>query len=326
VIEALMRVAKRALNGSFFYLIAAFAFIALFLFQMPFPIVIVLAWLVGAVMQRLRPSLFEAKERGVEDHGARSVVDRLFESGRLAHATPSAARTVSTFAIWSVLWLLPIAALAMWQGTQGVHVQQSIFFSQAAVVTFGGAYSVLAYVAQRAVDDFGWLRPGEMLDGLGLAETTPGPLILVLQFVAYIGAFRHPGELSAMTSGLFGAGICLWVTFVPCFLWIFLGAPYIEALRSSKALNAGLKCITAAVVGVILNLSVWFALHVLFVQLEHVELGPIALDVPVFATLDVVSALLAAGAVVALIRFNVSMPIVLAIGALLGLVYRMTVS
>ena len=293
------------------------------MFQVPFPIVIAIAWLVGAGMQRVRPALFDTKENRVAGDGSSSVVDRLFESGRLDHAIPRTDRAVRTVVTWTALWVLPIVALVLWRGMESVHVQQSIFFSQAAVVTFGGAYSVLAYVAQRAVDDFGWLRPGEMLDGLGLAETTPGPLILVLQFVAYLGAYRDPGELSAVASGLLGAGMCLWVTFVPCFLWIFLGAPYIESLRNSKALNAGLKCITAAVVGVILNLSVWFALHVLFAELHRVEFGPVRLDAPVLSTLDVASALIAVSAVIALVRFKVSMPIVLGSGALLGLVYRM---
>ena len=325
VVEALIRVAKRALNGRFFYGIAAAAFIALFVFQLPFPIVIAIAWLVGAGMQRVRPALFAAQEGQTAHAEANSVVDRLFATGRLAHANPNTRRALLTFVVWGALWLLPMLALVLWRGTESVHVQQGVFFSQAAVVTFGGAYSVLAYVAQRAVDDFGWLRPGEMLDGLGLAETTPGPLILVLQFVAYLGAYRDPAELGAVASGLLGAGICLWVTFVPCFLWIFLGAPYIEALRSSKALSAGLKCITAAVVGVILNLSVWFALHVLFARLDHVELGPARLDVPVMSTLDEVSALIAIGALIALVRFKVAMPIVLASGALLGFVYRMAI-
>ena len=323
VVEALIRVAKRALNGTFFYCIAALAFVALFVFQVPFPIVIAIAWLLGAGMQRVHPALFDTKENRVAGDGASSVVDRLFETGRLEHAIPRTDRAVRTFVTWTTLWVLPIVALVLWRGMDSVHVQQSIFFSQAAVVTFGGAYSVLAYVAQRAVDDFGWLRPGEMLDGLGLAETTPGPLILVLQFVAYLGAYRDPGDLSAVASGLLGAGVCLWVTFVPCFLWIFLGAPYIESLRNSKALNAGLKCITAAVVGVILNLSVWFALHVLFAELHRVEFGPVRLDAPVLSTLDVASALIAVSAVIALVRFKVSMPIVLGSGALLGLVYRM---
>jgi chromate transporter len=220
-----------------------------------------------------------------------------------------------------MLWIVPIALLAAWQGSGSVLVQQGVFFSQAAIVTFGGAYSVLSYVAQRAVEDFGWLRPGEMLDGLALAETTPGPLILVLQFVAYLGAYRDPGELTALTSGLLGAATMLWVTFVPCFLWIFLGAPYIEALRSSRALSAGLASITAAVVGVILNLSVWFAMHALFSEVQRIDYGVLHVTLPVLQTVNPPALVLTVAALIAVLRYDVPMTVVLAAGAVLGIAW-----
>jgi chromate transporter len=182
---------------------------------------------------------------------------------------------------------------------------------------------VLAYIAQRAVDSYGWLLPGEMLDGLGLAETTPGPLIMVVQFVGFLGAFRQHGSLSPMLAGLLGSLITVWVTFVPCFLWIFLGAPYIEALRGNRALHAALSAITAAVVGVILNLSLWFGLHVVFRQLDERHLGPVRLLVPTFASIDVAAALLAALAMLAIFRFKLGLPKTLASCAALGMLWKL---
>jgi chromate transporter len=187
-----------------------------------------------------------------------------------------------------------------------------------AVVTFGGAYAVLAYVAQQAVDGYGWLKPGEMLDGLGMAETTPGPLILVLEYVGFLAAYRQPGVLPPMLAGALGAALTVWVTFTPCFLWIFLGAPYIERLRANRALAAALSAITAAVVGVILNLAVWFALHTIFAELHEVPFAGLALAIPVWSTLEPVSLLLALGAVIAMFRFRVGMLPTLVASALLG--------
>ena len=188
-----------------------------------------------------------------------------------------------------------------------------------AVVTFGGAYAVLAYVAQQAVSTYGWLAPGEMLDGLGMAETTPGPLIMVVQFVGFMGAYRNPGMLDPMLAGVLGAALTTWVTFVPCFLWIFLGAPYIEALRGNRLLSAALGAVTAAVVGVILNLALWFALHVLFADIEIVRIGLLRLQVPVWTTLDIGALVLAAGALIAVLRFGVPMLPTLAASAAAGI-------
>jgi chromate transporter len=199
-----------------------------------------------------------------------------------------------------------------------VFVQESFFFSKMAVVTFGGAYAVLAYVAQQAVATYGWLAPGEMLDGLGMAETTPGPLIMVVQFVGFMGAYRNPGALDPMMAGVLGAAITTWVTFVPCFLWIFLGAPYIEALRGNKALGAALSTITAAIVGVVLNLAVWFALHVVFETVGERQFGPLRLYLPAWDTVNVAALVLAAAALVATLRYKVGMIPTLGVAALLG--------
>jgi chromate transporter len=203
------------------------------------------------------------------------------------------------------LWFAPIVAVVALTGGASVFADIAAFFSEMAVVTFGGAYAVLAYVAQQAVEHYGWLRPGEMLDGLGMAETTPGPLIMVLQFVGFMAAFRHPGTLSPMVAGTLGGLLTTWVTFVPCFLWIFLGAPYIEALRENKPLGAALSTITAAVVGVILNLAIWFALHTLFHEVWRVP--GLALDLPVPSSIDPWFLVLSAAAMLALFRFKTGM-------------------
>jgi chromate transporter len=211
--------------------------------------------------------------------------------------------------------------LAALTGRHSVYTTQALFFSQAAVVTFGGAYSVLAYIAQRAVETYGWLRPGEMLDGLGMAETTPGPLIMVVQFVGFMAAYRNPGDLSPIAAGILGSVITTWVTFTPCFLWIFLGAPYIESLRGRKALNAALSAITAAVVGVVLNLSVWFSLHTLFGRVDEHHVYGIRVLVPDFSTINIASTLLACGALAAILRFKAGMLPTLAVCAAAGFIY-----
>jgi chromate transporter len=204
-----------------------------------------------------------------------------------------------------------------------VFFREGVFFSKTAVVTFGGAYAVLAYIAQRAVETYGWLEPGEMLDGLGLAETTPGPLIMVVQFVGFLGAYRDPGPFTPMIAGLLGSAVATWVTFVPCFLWIFLGAPYIEALRGNRSLHAALSAITAAVVGVILNLSLWFGLHVLFHEIGETHVGPLRLLLPELSTLDPAAAILALIAVVAMFRFHLGVGWTLLGCAALGASFRL---
>jgi chromate transporter len=209
--------------------------------------------------------------------------------------------------VWLVRWLLPVAVIFVMLGENNVFSQISLFFTKMAMVTFGGAYAVLAYVAQQAVQTYGWLRPGEMLDGLGMAETTPGPLIMVLQFVGFMAAYRDPGTLSPMVAGSFGGLLATWVTFTPCFLWIFLGAPFIEKLRGNKALNGAMSAITAAVVGVVLNLSIWFAIHTIFRDTFPVRAFPFAFDAPRLMSIDLWALALSVAAAVAIFRFKVGM-------------------
>jgi chromate transporter len=236
-------------------------------------------------------------------------------------ARPSLRRAAKVAGVWLTLWLGPVIALLILLGPQDVFGQIAIFFSKMAVVTFGGAYAVLAYVAQQAVDHYGWLRPGEMLDGLGMAETTPGPLIMVLQFVGFMGAFRDAGGLDPMLAGTLGGLLATWVTFMPCFLWIFLGAPYVERLRGNVALSGALSAITAAVVGVILNLAVWFALHVLFADVREMRAGPLSVDLPRLQSIDLAALVLTLIAVVALFHLKLGMIVTLAGCAVLGIAY-----
>jgi chromate transporter len=223
--------------------------------------------------------------------------------------------------VCGLLWFGPILALHAFVGPDHVFTLESMFFSKAAVVTFGGAYAVLAYIAQQAVERYGWLAPGEMLDGLGMAETTPGPLIMVVQFVGFMGGFRNPGTLDPFVAGSLGALLTTWVTFVPCFLWIFLGAPYVEWLRGNVRLSAGLSAITAAVVGVVLNLACWFSLHVVFGNVAE-RTGPLGLRwlSPDLSSLNLPALVIAAGAMVATLRFKLPLLPVLGVSALLGIV------
>lgn len=323
VIGAVRRLASRALGSPFLVALAVAAFLAIYVFGTPFPVIIIAAGLAGMAAQRWAPSLLTGSAHG---HGgtaavaeAPSVIDAMFASGALEHTKPSTARALRTVLIWLPLWLAPVALLWLALGTGNVWTQIAGFFSVMAAVTFGGAYAVLAYVGQEAVTGFGWLSPGEMLDGLGLAETTPGPLILVLQYVGFLAAFRNPGPLDPLIAGCLGAILTLWVTFVPCFFWIFLGGPYVERLRGNKALAAALSAITAAIVGVMLNLGVWFALHVLFGRVAVITEYGLHLSVPVVETLDWRALLLAAGAVIATLRYKAGVLTVLGTCALAGL-------
>lgn len=326
VIEAVLRIGKRALKNRLMWILSALAFAALFFFEVPFPLVILVAGVFGFVGQKVMPDAFPppAPTKTTDEHD--TVLDRMAAAGELSHTIPSHRRALKVLLVCSTLWVLPIVALASIFGTNSVFVDEAAFFSGAAMVTFGGAYAVLAYVAQQAVEGYGWLAPGEMLDGLGLAETTPGPLILVVQFVGFMGAFRNPGALPPMLAGTLGAAITVWVTFVPCFAWIFLGAPYIESLRGNRSLQAALSSITAAVVGVILNLSIWFGLHVLFGRVDETHFGPLRLLVPAISTLDVGATGLAALAMLAMFRFELGLPKTLAGSAVLGVVYHFVVN
>ncbi|MGE0659353.1 MAG: chromate efflux transporter [Reyranellaceae bacterium] len=323
VVEALLRIARRALKGRIAIGFAVAAFIALYVFQVPFPVVVLGAGALGMAIGRYLPMAFGGGGVGQagESDGA---VDAAFARGELGHAAPSARRALKVLAIWLPLWLGPVALLLATTGIDSVWTGIGGFFSGMAVVTFGGAYAVLAYVAQAAVENWQWLAPGEMADGLGLAETTPGPLILVLQFVGFMAAFRAPGALDPLLAGTLGAALTLWVTFAPCFLWIFLGAPFVEALRNNRLLASALAAITAAVVGVILNLALWFALHVLFGEVRQVEILPgIGPDIPDLRTLDWPALLLAAAAMLAMLRLKAGMFVTLLGCALGGLGLRL---
>lgn len=322
VVEAVLRIGKRSLKNRVMVFIAAAAFVAIFFFQVPFPLIIVAAAAVGYVGGKLWPETFVViKERVPKDGEA--VEEHAISDEMAAAVRPSLGHALRTLAIWLTIWLAPIAALWTFAGRESVYTQEALFFSKTAMVTFGGAYSVLAYIGQECVDTYHWLAPGEMLDGLGMAETTPGPLIQVVQFVGFLGAYRDPGPLSPLWAGVAGGVITTWVTFAPCFLWIFLGAPYIEHLRGRKSLNAALSTITAAVVGVVLNLSIWFALHTMFGTIVERHLGPLRLLVPDWSTVDPAAVLIAAAAMVAMLRYHVGMIATLAASAAAGLVWHL---
>jgi chromate transporter len=275
------------------------AFVAIYFFHVPFPLIIISAGILGLIGNKILPQYF----RGESAHP--SDVDL---AGKIAdRAKPTWLHALKISATWIVVWALPLALSGIFLGTDHTIFREGIFFSKAAVVTFGGAYAVLPYVSQQAVDHYHWLAAPQMLDGLGLAETTPGPLIMVLQFVGFLGAWNHPGNLPPLLSATLGALVTTWTTFVPCFLWVFLGAPYIEKLRDVKLLTAALSTVTAAVVGVILNLAVWFGLHVIF---------------PANGKLDWFALVLCAAAFAAMLRYKIDIiPVVLA-SAVLGVIYK----
>ncbi|MER9022555.1 chromate efflux transporter [Mesorhizobium sp. M0815] len=320
VLEAVLRIGRRALKNNVMVGLAASAFIALFFFDAPFPLVILIAGVIGYVGGRAGWAAFQSGN-GHGKVGGKQVADAdtALGEGVPAHARPSVSWSLKIAAVFLALWFVPVLALLVFLGQGNVFTDIAIFFSKMAMVTFGGAYAVLAYVAQQGVDHYGWLKPGEMLDGLGMAETTPGPLIMVTQFVGFMGAYRAPGVLNSLVAGTLGGLLTTWVTFVPCFLWIFLGAPFMETMRSNKALSAALSAITAAVVGVILNLAVWFALHVLFRELREVSWLGMTLDVPVFNSINLPSLVLTLGALLAVFRFKIGMIPVLAACSILGL-------
>ncbi len=314
VVEAVVRIGRRTLQDRFRVLLAALSFVAIFFFQVPFPAIVVAAGLLGWIARRRSPEPAAAPLEGTDQ----PIADAAAVAFR-----PSLARSVKVLAVHLALWWGPVLALALALGRQHVLVEEGVFFSKMAVVTFGGAYAALSYVAQHAVEDLHWLRPGEMLDGLGMAETTPGPLIMVLQFVGFLTAWRHAAPLSPLAAAIAGSVITTWVTFVPCFLWIFLGAPYIEALRGRAALTAALSGVTAAVVGVVLNLAVWFSIHTLFARVGETHVLGARILIPDFATLDPVALVLAIGAAVALFRFKTGMIGTLLTCAALGAVWAL---
>jgi chromate transporter len=278
----------------------------------PFPVVVGLSALLGALGLPVRGPRAEAAI-----HSEPSLVDQLFAQGRLQHTAPDVRRALGTGARWLALWAAPVLALWWWRGGDDVLTRESLFFSEAAVVTFGGAYAVLAWVAHQVVS-FGWLTAPQMLDGLGLAESTPGPLILVLEFAGFGAAYFHPGNLPPLLAGTLGAAVTVWVTFAPCFLWIFVFAPWVEALRANQRLGGALAAITASVVGVMANLSLFFALHVLFAKVDVFSAGPLSMPAPEWSSVDWRALAVSALAFVLLFGFKQGVGRTLLVCALMG--------
>lgn len=316
VVQAVIKIGRRALKNRVMIAVAAASFLAIFAFNLPFPLIIASAAILGLVGARFLPRHFLV----IRGHAAAGAVDDSLLGDTIPdHARPNARRTATTLTVWLGVWLVPVLALHLTLGPGHIFTKQSVFFSTAAVVTFGGAYSVLAFIAQQAVEVYAWLQPGEMLDGLGMAETTPGPLIQVVQFVGFMGAYRDPGTLNPYAAATLASVIVTWVTFAPCFLWIFVGAPFIESLRSRPTLTGALSAITAAVVGVILNLAVWFAVHTLFGTVTDLDRWAMKLPVPVWSTLDWRASLIAVVAFVLIFRFKRGMLQTLGVCAALGI-------
>jgi chromate transporter len=303
VIEALLRISKRALKRPVHWILAGLSFVAIFFFSAPFPLVIVAAAFTGFALVWLAPETSP-------------------DGGAISSPTDSNVGTWQTFrtiVTWLLIWIIPLVMILLVYGGDHVLSKLALFFSKLAVVTFGGAYAVLAYMAQEVVQTNGWLNAGEMLDGLGLAETTNGPLILVTEFVGYLAAYRYGGG-SPPLMALLGALVALWATFAPCFLWIFAGAPYVERLQQAPKLKGALGGVTAAVVGVILNLSIWFALHVFFETVTPTTIGPLTLWIPDLVTLDWRIVALATISGLALLYFHIGLAwtLLLAGGLALG--------
>lgn len=316
VVEALLRVARRALSTRAAWGVACAAFVALFFLAAPFPLIVASAALIGFVLGTAR---FSGGNHGKSGNGPEhGAIDLAIESGAINPGRRSLKRLAGTIGLWLALWLLPVGAI-MALAPQSVFEEIALFFSQTAIVTFGGAYAVLSFVAQHAVATQAWLTAPEMLHGLALAETTPGPLILVLQFVGFLAAARDTMGLDPLVAGILGATLTLWVIFVPSFLMIFAGAPYAEALHDRPRLKAALAAITAAVVGVILNLSLWFALHVLFAEVTVETIGPLVVQVPTIATIDPAAAALTLAALIAVLRLKLGVVTVIATWALAGI-------
>src|SRR5947209_12063522 len=302
--------------------LAAAAFIGIFFFGIPFPIIVLVAGVIGFLGGYSGHPAFQGSDGHgpSKDKGSAPVVDALLGNELPEYAKPTVSKALGVSAVWLALWLVPVLLVVASLGVDNVFSEIAVFFSKMAVVTFGGAYAVLAYVAQEAVQHYAWVRPGEMLDGLGMAETTPGPLIMVLQFVGFMAAYRAPGALSPMLAGTLGGLLATWVTFTPCFLWIFLGAPFIEKLRGNKALSATLTAITAAVVGVVLNLAVWFAIQTVFRDVQTVRLFPLNFDAPALSSVDPWALALSLAAAIAIFRFKAGMIPTLAACCVAGIV------
>jgi chromate transporter len=316
VVQAVVRIGRRALHHGALVWISVVAFLLLALLGLPFPVVVLGAGVVGWLVGRWRPDVMVHRPPEEADGAEPPLVP----DDALHRVRPSARRNLTILGLGLLLWVTPVAAAwALASGSRTVFTDQGVFFGGMALVTFGGAYAVLSYVAQAAVGTFGWLSAGEMVRGLALAETTPGPLIMVVQFVAFLGAYRNPGDLNPWVAAVLASLLTVWVTFVPCFLFIFLGAPYVERLRDSAALSAALTGVTAAVVGVIANLALYFAVHTLFSETSTASAGPVALVVPVWSAYSWPALVVAAAAMALVFRLRWSVLRTLGVCALLGL-------
>ncbi len=309
VASATIQIGRRALKNEVMYLLALLAFIGIYFLGIPFPVIIMTAGLVGFIGGKAWPEKFYV----IRPHGGGRNDAVISDDSVVDHAAASWQRALLVLAVCGAFWIAPMLAVALWRGTDDIFFQIGIFFSKAAVVTFGGAYAVLAYIAQAAVEHYGWLRPGQMLDGLGLAETTPGPLIMVTQFVGFMAAWQNVTDLSPLTAAILGALITTWVTFTPCFLWIFLGAPFIERLRGNVVMTSALSAITAAVVGVVLNLAVFFAAHVLLPKNnDHL-----------LSNLDIFALAITLVAFFGMVRLKWDIMLVVFGGAAVGVIYKL---
>ena len=313
VAAAVIRGGTTALQTPAAWIVAGAAFVTIFVLDVPFPLIVLGAAVAGLVGSRIDPRWWPAAGHGDGDG------DHVLSGTELERATPSWRRSIAVVATGLAIWWGPLLAVLLWRGTDDTLSKEALFFSQAAMVTFGGAYAVLSYINQAAVQQFGWLAPGQMVTGLGLAESTPGPLIMVTEFVGFMGGYNFPGNLDPVVAGIIGATVTTWATFAPCFLWIFLGAPFIERLRGRQGLNAALSAITAAVVGVILNLAVTFAAFALFDRVDTSRGFP----VPNLGSIDLFAAALALFAFTALWRYRLNVVLVVLTSAGAGLVYRM---
>ncbi|MBC7982982.1 MAG: chromate efflux transporter [Candidatus Obscuribacterales bacterium] len=315
VLEAVHRIGKRAIRNKLSWTVAAVSFLGIFAFAVPFPVIVLTAALLGLLLQWKRPEWLS--------HAGQITSDTTVTKTDETTASVSWQSSLRIAAVCLCLWFAPLILVYVLLGATHVLSLEGVFFSKMAVVTFGGAYAVLSYVAQQAVERYAWLSPNDMMQGLALAETTPGPLILVLTFVGFMAAYQSPAPFDPVLAGVFGAALTTWVTFVPCFLWILLGAPHVERLRHNKALSAALSVITAAIVGVILNLAVWFALHALFGEVNEMKWAALSLPLPQPRTVDVPAVAIAGVATLALLRFKAPMMATLAACALLGVVSRL---
>jgi chromate transporter len=317
VIEAVLRIGRRTLRTRALQIIAATSFMLIALLGVPFPFIILGAGILGFLVGRRRDAWFP-----LGDHGRADVAEA--PAALLADHDSidkvASRRALRAGLICAVLWLAPVVALFVVAGSENVFAQEGILFSKSAIVTFGGAYAVLGYIAQEAVGRYGWISAGDMAVGLGLAETTPGPLILVVEFVGFLAAYSHPGNLPPLVAGTIGAVITVWVTFVPCFMFIFLGAPYVEKLRHNQSISNALTAVGASVAGVVLNLAVWFALHTAFDTVGERSFGPITIPVPDLSTVNLSAIVIALVAAVLVFRLRIGTLKVLAICAALGAV------